>query len=52
MQGLVSGVGESGRHLGLFAANVTPPVEGSPRSSRTARSRRCFTSSVTSCTTC
>ena len=30
MQGLVSGVGESGRHLGLFAANVTPPVGGKP----------------------
>lgn len=30
MQGLVSGTGPDGRHLGLFAANVTPPVGGKP----------------------
>lgn len=30
MQGLISGVGQSGRHLGLFAGNVTPPVQGKP----------------------
>lgn len=32
MQGLFNGVGKGleGRHLGLFAANVTPPVQGKP----------------------
>jgi oligopeptidase A len=34
MQGLISGVGPGAgpeaRHLGLFAANVTPPVQGRP----------------------